>query len=95
MSQFNNLPFRNQRQQRQSPERQRLSARTDLKCANGGCITGYQYQPNGNQMCMINYETYDIAWRMCKKFHCQLIVKYQINRDGRYQGILSNFARYL
>ena len=65
--------------------------RSGLECAAGGCITNYQYQSNGNQMCMLNFESLAIAHDTCTKFQCDLIVKYTANRfiNGRWlkQGI--------
>ena len=64
--------------------------RSGLECASGGCITSYQYQPNGNQMCMVNFESKIHAKNACEKFQCDLIVKYTeyqlINGKYRKQG---------
>ena len=61
--------------------------RSGLECARGGCLTDYQYQPNGNQMCLINYESQVHAWNACRKFQCDLIVKYKEYQfiDGKYK----------
>ena len=53
---------------------------TGLQCASGGCIFNHGYQPNGNQMCMVNYDSLEVASESCSHFRCDLIVKY---RDWR------------
>ena len=64
--------------------------RSGLECARGGCLTSYHYQPNGNQMCLVNYESLVHAWNACEKFQCDLIVKYKeyqlINGNYKLQG---------
>ena len=65
----------------------RAIQRYGLECAVGGCITNSQYQPNGNQMCMINYESQRAANDACDKYHCDVIVSYTEKQliNGRWQ----------
>ena len=70
--------------------------RTGLKCATGSCITNYYYQPNGNQMCMLNFESEAVARDTCDKLQCDLIVKYTayrfINGNNHQKGIFLLFV---
>ena len=67
-----------------SNRNRRAIAQYGLECAAGGCVTNSQYQPNGNQMCMINYESQRTAKDACDKYHCDLIVSY--TEYKRYNG---------
>ena len=61
--------------------------RSGLECARGGCLTNNQFQPNGNQMCLVNFESQVLARNACEKYQCDLIVKYTEYQliNGRYK----------
>ena len=61
--------------------------RSGLECASGDCIKYHQYQPNGNQMCMVNFESFILAKEACDNVQCDLIVRYTVHRpiNGIFQ----------
>ena len=48
----------------------------------GDCLSDNVYQPNGNRFCMVNFDSFELAYSKCYKLGCDTIAKYQ--HEGRY-----------
>ena len=52
-------------------------------CARGLCLDDVSDQPNGNQICSINYGSLESAQNYCYLYKCDKIIQYDFNGSGK------------
>ena len=66
----------------------RLFSNNQYACSFGDCLSDNVHQPNGNRFCMVNFDSFELAYSKCQKFGCDTIAKYE--HQGRYLSRLRN-----
>lgn len=55
------------------------------ECSYGRCIQDSENQPNGNKLCMMNFQSIEIALENCEIHKCDKIAKYNYNGTGIFK----------